>query len=443
MKNKIKFLSISFLIIFCMVGNALADEVSCTGGCPTYDYDAYYFTTSGCAKYIQFQGYHTTSAGAAAAVVGASPCGGTTSYATSFGAGSITVAGNSTWHLVNRITGGYQTGPNCPGNCNSSSYKVPVYAYYYIGSNPENDYDVDADNDGIMDSVDPYLDDDTAFEFTIIAEQTDGSGNRTYFCIETNRGDVFCYGEQVEEDPVYYNIGGGTNYLGPELSDMFTHVAAGGITGDIPTIAPVIVAPYVASDEIIMESGLDQDGGTDSVLLGKIVDNTNQITLNQAELGTYQNDIRNSNDKTNELLSKIIAQNEVNKNYEIQLDIPEMEWPDDYTGAGTSEGDWATGSYSGLDRSMTQDGMPTADMDAENYTDQSWFTTFINNNPYKTALDNSGVEVVSPVCTQTLTVLGADHVMDLCFLEDPLSIAGNVLLAFVGLLSLVTIVRGW
>jgi hypothetical protein len=300
---------------------------------------------------------------------------------------------------------------------------------------------VDTDGDGLTDEIDPYPDDGSDFTFKIIAEQHDEADNRLYFCIETNRNDIFCYGEQDPEIETYINIGGGlATYGGSQLADLLGYVETQEITGDSAELGTITITESVPQDEIGMDTGLDQGGGSDSVLLGKIVDNTNQITENQIDLGTYQNDIRNENAKTNELLEKIIAQN--NFNPEIKVEIPEVEPPEDYTGTGTSPGDWATGWAENMDNSMDGAGMPDGDLDSNNYTEESWFTSFLNNNPYKTALDNSGVEVSSPVCTKTLTVLGSVHEMDLCFLEEPLTLAGNLLFAIITLLSVLTIVRG-
>jgi hypothetical protein len=80
--------------------------------------------------------------------------------------------------------------------------------------------------------------------------------------------------------------------------------------------------------------------------------------------------------------------------------------------------------------------------DEESLVDQSWFTDFINSNPYKSALENSGIQTSGAYCSASVTTSLGSFDMDMCSLGPAFQDAGVILLQITALLSLIIIVRG-
>jgi len=297
---------------------------------------------------------------------------------------------------------------------------------------------VDSDGDGLMDNIDPYPDDPDPFAFEIVLSQGEPM---EWLSIRTDSGDNFCYGEYDSDQAINIHADGqlhSSDFLEESTGELELAAEQGDI---LPS--PQINNTY---NEYNSYPGDDYTGTeTDSELLGKVVNNTKAISDGGGSINNYLSDIREQNEAQNTILSKMLRKNAGggigivdNSGVEDGLAGIEEAITEDYAGEGSSAGDYGSGLD--LDGSMDSGGMPSQEIEA--IEGQSWFISFLADNPYKAALDASGISAGGGVSSMGFSLRGHEYQFDLGDLQSEIQVAGNLLLALTGLISVIMIARG-
>jgi len=139
----------------------------------------------------------------------------------------------------------------------------------------------DSDGDGLPDDCDLYPDDPTSYSLKMTSYQTSNntsSGDKTYVCYVTDRGDRFCSGtDGVLNGATDFVVADGTWIAGSDLCN------SGSSTPFSP--APPSVVPDPLDPDAPSTPGAD--GDSDSDLLEKIATNTDSTNKNLDYLADY------------------------------------------------------------------------------------------------------------------------------------------------------------
>ena len=123
------------------------------------------------------------------------------------------------------------------------------------------------------------------------------------------------------------------------------------------------------------------------------------------------------------------------------LDGQNQEGAEAYEGAQNFNPNEA---YKNMDKELTDDEKATVQSNVEELKDKEWFTGFIENNPFSSALKNTKFELSNISCTATAYIpigAGKDVTMSLCKYESAFNSAGNFLLGFAALGSILLLFR--
>lgn len=133
--------------------------------------------------------------------------------------------------------------------------------------------DNDIDNDGMDNDIDPYPLEVFSFEYKLLEYQKDTEGVYTFVKIQTDKGDIFEYGEAVEDTIHYLTIGA----VYEDSSSLETYLIS---TGLVDT--SYIGGGSTSSEFDSVDTGIGETGGvTDAEKWGNIESNTSTIADNQ------------------------------------------------------------------------------------------------------------------------------------------------------------------
>lgn len=325
----------------------------------------------------------------------------------------------------------------CGSDVNTRYYYYHLYPDHYTECLVECP-SVDRDEDGLENDCDPFPDSDYCFQYQKFAEKRDGD---VPFYItykvkdEDGNWSFFSVGEDDSEDSISWLE---VSPVTKTCNEWATDVCG----GSSPTITPDSQTGYIQVDNDASwttETGVDSESGTDSGKLQDIVSNTKNIADNQGEILSVLKSVKSGIDSQTSLLLNREGGTDVS-GLQASLDVINDKIDQENEEEGSSTGDYGTDGLN-LDTSMDSEGMPSQEV--EPIGDQSWFTSFLNNNPYKTALDASGINVSGATSEMSVTLMGNEMSFDLSILQTPLQTGGVMLLAITGMICLIMIVRGW
>jgi len=353
----------------------------------------------------------------------------------------------------------------CHG-CDSDSSHVTVVAYLEGGGGihdceggtfPEPETE-DTDEDGIPDEVDPYPDNGDPFMFDITYEVRDENGDLQYWCMKTDKGDWFCYGDGDYaqdcfdglnncETKSYLTIGGSSYpYSGSQLSAL-------GNGYDLPLSSDAVAKNVLTEngERVVTESSGVQSGvtstgtETDNEALHKIVDNTGVQIENQKRIADYlkgmDQGLMNMENKLENIEGKIGT--------ESLTGIYEGPSAVDIAGAidannqadGTEAETYAQNQLDGITDPEFNGEFTQEDVPEEDSLGGIW-DSFLSSNPISTAINGSGLTTDSSMCSMSFEYQGEQVELSMCDWQDELNQWGAILLAVTGLISVVIVVKG-
>ena len=336
------------------------------------------------------------------------------------------------------------------------------YAIYVVLTDDSSTYNVcegstvpDSDGDGIPDDQDYYPDDEAPVLVKPIGQLLDDNGNVIATQWKTEKGDIYWTGDVPVEgiDPFSDNY----QYL---LEQPWT-IPSGVIDdSDFPDMSDNSTvnlgeSPSTNQDPNMQEGESHDDNDSDSASTGKIVDNTGRTADNTKRIGDYSQELINQVKKLRiqqgqkDDVKVTVKPANVSINAGGDTVVAEMQ---SEAQSNNQEAQTASNNLSGLDVESYYgankfSGALTEGEDyqpAEGLGEQTWLTTFIDSNPYKTALDRSGFECANAVCEMNLQLdkLGGSYKLSICEFDDQFRVAGNLLLGLTTLAGLIMVVRG-
>jgi len=125
-------------------------------------------------------------------------------------------------------------------------------------------------------------------------------------------------------------------------------------------------------------------------------------------------------------------------------DFPAEEYDEEAKGWIDKLTNWdPTESYKDINGEFTEEETAAIEEETEDLKlkNQTWFTEFVNDNPWKQALDKSGVKIVNSKCSVTfdMTPYFGNPTINLCGFENEFKQFGNLILALSGIMSVMVI----
>jgi len=304
--------------------------------------------------------------------------------------------------------------------------------------------DTDTDGDGLLDSVDPFPDDARPFTYKKVVEYYDANGNvvgSVYKCVDDS-GNVKYVTVGEASEMVQFTVDG-TWKDHQTYMDTFGETALN-ITDENPATSGStdggVNPDNLISDTVAdtLDQGINNDGNSlETDYLGDVVTNTKSIADNQQALLDAIVGVGNKVGQGNEIALAGSGGGSPGAG-DIGEAVKESLGDQDESGTGVD--------YSGLDTSGWKTAPEEGEFEGVYGVDDEkagWLTSFLNENPYKTALDNSGIQADGGGSSMTVNIphLGS-HDMDLSPLSAGFGAAGTLLLAITTLWSLIVVVRG-
>jgi hypothetical protein len=313
----------------------------------------------------------------------------------------------------------------------------------------------DSDGDGIPDNLDANPDSTDYYQFRIMTNFFDQDGNWIGQIIETSSGDYRLISDLTAEEidagmaigaytSTYVNSsdwidsteltedGGGGAGSGIYTESLNT---SSGLTDSQSSSLVSGSSQNVESDSSIGTGTASAEGDTDSQLTGKITDNTAQTVDGLAKIGGYLNQINQNVSKLNDTVASSGTSDE-----------GDLGSDSDNSTAQSAATDMQNVDVGATYNSTNFSGNLTAGEDYEDMQpldEQSWFTSFVESNPYKTALEGSGFSCTNAVCEITVAVpapINKTVKASLCRWETEFENAGIFLLSFVTLSGFILLV---
>lgn len=303
---------------------------------------------------------------------------------------------------------------------------------------------VDTDEDGLPDDIDPYPDDSTGFTWHVISYQEDESGNYTYFCMETDRGDIFCYGEEDPNKTTWTTI----NDQEKESALLLDYLEGEGLEsgplggGSEPSVdVPITTDP----SEYYFESGVGNDGNTQDLdYLADIVENTQKTADNQSVIGDALSNIEKGVNTLNSQMALQGGSYEGPSAGEIGTAVSSAQ----ESSAGTAK----EGAEGTINANMPGAGDYPGDYTGEDIPDsvqeetdfENSFTAFFNpgTGSFQDFCSQSGFTITSPSAVYTLDAWGNSIDLDFSPCAPAFSTVGVFFLAFAYLRGIWVILRG-
>jgi len=315
----------------------------------------------------------------------------------------------------------------------------------------------DSDGDGISDSIDPFPNDPTPFQYRLHQSQKDQNGNITWLRIITDRFTpagtpiTMSYGTY---DPNAITI----TEIGAEEWLPSTNLAEQELTGSENETVNISPPPTIQT----LTPGQDNTGNSAELdYLADIVSNTKATADNQAKNQVALEGIAAGIGIGNKLLSELTAKggssggsgagsypNQETKDGEIisQLQAMNDKLQDDAAGRSsmTSQAGQGGAHLSTFKQGVTEEEKAGFgnDMDTSySGAAMAWLRDFINDNPFTQGLLDSGIQASAGSCSMSFQVMNRTHTFNLCFMAPALQNAGTILLALTSMLALFVIVR--
>jgi len=352
----------------------------------------------------------------------------------------------------------------CHG-CDSDSSHVTVVAYLEGGGGihdceggtfPEPETE-DTDEDGIPDEVDPYPGNGDPFMWRISYEVRDEFGDLQYWCMETNKGDWFCYGDnEYAQDCFdglndcqtrsYINMGGVYEYSGTQLGSLGDGWDLGLATSGVSRMVLAENGERVVSGSTGTQSGVTSIGTeSDNEALKKIVDNTGIQAGNQERMAQYlkgmDQGLMNIEGSLNRIEGKIGTES-VTGIYEGPSAVDIAGAIDANNQAdGTEAETYAQNQLDGITDPEFNGEFTQEDVPEEDSIGSIW-DSFLSSNPISTAINGSGLTTDSSMCSMSFEYQGEQVELSMCDWQDELNQWGAIFLAVTGLISVVIVVKG-
>lgn len=314
------------------------------------------------------------------------------------------------------------------GQCHSGKrFQKGSNPYIVALSSPIFETPADSDSDGIPDENDFYPDDNTPHMVRPVGYYTSDctmTGPVVATMWETDRGDRYYTGAEPPESACYYQAIG-YPWQTPEggISDSdFDHSKENpGVT--VSNNDPG--EPPIGNDSQSQPGQTYDPNDTQEDINRKIVDNTAAAAANAARGNDYAKSLdRALNNLNRSVGSGVRATDELATQQRNHRSEDQAE-------AETAKGGWDSFVPSESYQGMTGELVAGTDyQEAEGLSDQSWLQTFVDSNPYKNALANSGFHIQNSVCEMTLELGGmGSHKLSICEFDQEFSQAGQLLLA--------------
>lgn len=287
--------------------------------------------------------------------------------------------------------------------------------------------DDDMDGDGMNNDIDPYVLDDSSFTYKVLEYQKDSDGNYQFISIQTDRGDIFDYGESSEDLISYLTIG--ATYQ--DSSNFETFLISKGLVDTSYIDDGSISSEH---ESLTTESGTT-GGVTDTDKFENIESNTSAIANNQQALtdamisvsdgilgfGSELDDIGSGIGVANGHLSAIDGTlDAIGSGIEgIATDETQAE----QTISGYSDQDM-TGVYQNTEYTQSEADTVTGEPGGTGLT--AVFDFLIENSPAQAIIDEMDF-AFSGSCSIAVSSSFGSYSLDACSLAAPLATFGQVL----------------
>ncbi len=324
----------------------------------------------------------------------------------------------------------------------------------------------DSDGDGIPDDCDIYPDDPTPYKIRTYSYQTSENtfgGTKTYQWIHTDRGQTYELGTKDStksdfltysspwEDPPTTCSGINTN---PENTEPIPENNP--FTTDAPTGEP----SETDTDPAFQPGEVSDGTETGDPLLRDIKTNTGKIATNTDRLGDYMKELTKAVQGMDRNTAKIASggtgtgtgtgigpgdQAIVDALGSGNAAIGDMIGARDQANNEQAQGDKS--AFEGLnDDGHEYDGTLEEGVDydpASPLEEETWLSDFINDNPIKEWIDNSGFDTTGGVCSLSFVHPRYGSLsFSLCQFESTFIAAGNILVGLCSLYGLILIIKG-